>query len=312
MPGATEFQVLAPADPDLFYARNDPNDPRMGEAAARGPEGYGGADVVLLGCPQDEGVRRNKGRPGAAAAPACIRRALYRYPISRAHAGLRLADLGDVPLLGTLEATHEALRAVVGRCLRDGKKVVVLGGGNDISYPDCSALAREAGAVLAFNIDRHLDLRADAVRNSGTPYRQLLEEGFLAPGSFHEVGINSFANSLAYMEYAAAKGVGVHQLAELRERGPGPLVAALAASSQARAIFWGFDMDVVRAAEAPGVSDPSPMGLTAKDVCEIADVAATDPRTRVIEISEVNPEYDRDGVTCKLAANILMRALAAG
>ena len=82
------------------------------------------------------------------------------------------------------------------------------------------------------------------------------------------------------------------------------------AASGAEGIFFGFDLDVVAAAEAPGVSDPSPMGLTAKEVCEIADAAARDPRTRVVEISEVNPVYDRDGITAKLAANIVMRALA--
>ena len=75
-------------------------------------------------------------------------------------------------------------------------------------------------------------------------------------------------------------------------------------------IFFGFDLDVVRSMEAPGVSDPGPMGLSAREVCEIADVAASDPRTRIIEITEVCPEFDRDRLTSKLAANIIVRALA--
>ena len=304
------LEALVPADPALFYSRNDPNDPRMGERALRGPAGLAQAEVALIGCPQDEGVRRNKGRVGAAQAPAEIRRALYRYPVSEAHEGLRLVDLGDIPLAATLEATHDALNAVVRLCLRQGLKVVVLGGGNDISFADCSALAMEVPDPLAFNIDRHLDVRADAVRNSGTPYRQLLEGGFIKPVSFHEVGINSFANSLAYRRYVEGLGVGVHYLADLRERGVGAAVQAMVAASAAAGIFFGFDMDVVEAAEAPGVSDPSPMGLTAKEICEIADVAARDPRTRVVEITEVNPTYDRDGITSKLAANVVMRALA--
>ena len=304
------LELLVPADPGLFYTRNDPNDPRMGERALRGAAGLAQAEVALIGCPQDEGVRRNKGRVGAAQAPAEIRRALYRYPVSEAHDGLRLVDLGDLPLGATLEETHDALTAVVRLCLRQGLKVVVLGGGNDISFADCSALALEVPDPLAFNIDRHLDVRADAVRNSGTPYRQLLEGGFLKPSGFHEVGINSFANSLAYRRYVEDLGVGVHYLADLRERGVGATVQALVAASAAKGIFFGFDMDVVEAAEAPGVSDPSPMGLTAKEVCEIADVAARDPRTRVVEITEVNPSYDRDGITSKLAANVVMRALA--
>lgn len=303
---------LVPADPALFYRRGDPNDPRMGERALQGAGSLDGAQVALVGCPQDEGVRRNKGRVGAAQGPAEIRRAFYRYPVSAAHQGLRLVDLGDVPAGAGLEETHDALRAVVRHCLARVARVVVLGGGNDISYADCSALALEQPDLLAFNIDRHLDVRADQVRNSGTPYRQLLEEGFLRPGAFHEVGINSFANSQAYLQYAEGKGVGVHQLAELRAVGVGAAVRAIVAASPAKAIFFGFDLDVVHAAEAPGVSDPSPMGLTAQEVCEIADVAAGDPRTRVIEISELNPVYDRDGITARLAANILMRALAVG
>jgi len=303
-------QFLVPADPGLFYRRDDPMDPRLGERALRGPGHLAEADVALLGCPQDEGVRRNKGRAGAAQAPAEIRRALYRYPVSEAHEGLRLVDLGDIAWAGTLEKTHDALHAVVRLCLRQGLKVVVLGGGNDISFPDCSALAAEVPDPLAFNIDRHLDLRADPVRNSGTPYRQLLEGGFLRPAAFHEVGINSFANSLAYRRYAEGLGVGVHYLAELREAGVEAAVQAMVDASQAKGIFFGFDLDVVQASEAPGVSDPSPMGLTAKEVCAIADVAARDPRTRVIELTEVNPAYDRDNITSRLAANIIMRALA--
>ena len=302
--------VLAAADPELFFSRGDANDPRMGDLALRSPECYAEAQVVLLGCPQDEGVQRNRGRVGAAQAPAGIRRAFYRYPVSEAHEGLRLLDLGDIVPAATLEETHARLHAVVRQCLRDGKKVLSLGGGNDISYPDCSALAAEVPSVLALNIDRHLDVRADQPRNSGTPYRQLLEEGWIKPACFHEVGINSFANSLPYRRYVEGLGVGVHYLDELRAQGVGATVAGIVAGSEAQALFFGFDLDVVRAADAPGVSDPSPMGLTAKEVCEIADVAARDPRTRLVELTEVNPAYDRDGITCKLAANILMRALA--
>jgi arginase family enzyme len=139
-------QSLIPTDPGLFSSRDGPNDPRLGERVLRGLDGLAGAEAAVIGCPQDEGLRRNRGRAGAAQAPAEIRRALYRYPVS----------------------------------------------------------------------------------------------------------------------------------------------------------------------EAPGVSDPSPMGLTAKEVCEIADVAARDPRTRVVEITEVNPVYDRDGITARLAANMVMRALARG
>lgn len=301
---------LEPADPGLFYGRNDPNDPRFGEVALREPGDYPRADVVLIGCPQDEGVRRNRGRVGARRAPTEIRRALYRYAVSGAHLGLRLLDLGDVRIAPELEETHDRLHAVVRRLIRDGKKVVVLGGGNDISYPDGAALGAEIGRALVLNVDRHLDVRTDVPRNSGTPYRQLLEGKHIDPALFHEVGTNSFANSVAYWKWVEGTGASIHPLGDLREAGVGATVRRILAEADADGIFFGFDLDVVRGMEAPGVSDPGPMGLTAREVCEIADAAAADPRTRIVELTEVNPDYDHDGITAKLAANIVVRALA--
>jgi arginase family enzyme len=37
---------------------------------------------------------------------------------------------------------------------------------------------------IAINIDAHFDVRADNPRNSGTPYRQLLEEKLAQSGIF--------------------------------------------------------------------------------------------------------------------------------
>ena len=166
--------------------------------------------MVILGCPQDEGISRNRGRLGARFAPTEIRRDLYRYPVTRSHKHLVLMDVGDLEISGTLEETHELLSHTVRKLIADGKKVIVLGGGNDISYPDCLALSTEIEKPLVFNIDRHLDVRADTPRNSGTPYRQLLEEGIIQPGMFHEFGINSFANSPKYLEYVKNIGSSIH------------------------------------------------------------------------------------------------------
>jgi len=306
----TIFAHLAPTEDNVFYSRRDPNDVRFGDFVLRDPQAYPDSQVVILGCPQDEGVRRNRGRAGARFAPNEIRRALCRYPVSEAHQYLKLIDVGNLRIGETLEETHEWLCETLQGFLYDGKKIVVLGGGNDISYPDCKALCATISLPLVFNIDRHLDVRADTPRNSGTPYRQLLEEGAILPSMFHEVGINSYANSQTYLKYVQDVGAHIHYLGDLRAVGVGSAVQSIVSNSSADGIFFGFDLDVVRAVEAPGVSDPSPMGLTAREVCEIADVAASDPRTRIIEITEVNPEYDQDGITSKLAANIIVRALA--
>lgn len=294
----------------LFYSRQDPNDPRLGEQVWRSFADYGLAQVVLMGCPQDEGVRRNGGRPGAALAPTEIRRALYRMTVNGIE-NLRVLDLGDLAPQATLEQTHALQQQWVQRLLEDGKRVVVLGGGNDISYPDVSALALVAPKLLAFNIDAHFDVRADQPCNSGTPYRQLLEEGYLKPELFFEMAYQPFANSPVYARYLRDKGVSSVSLSGLREQGVAATFKRVLRKKNFDVIFWGFDLDAVRASDAPGVSAPNPAGLTGEELCELATLAGADERTRVVEFSEVNPAFDVDQRTSRLTAAAIWHYLAA-
>lgn len=303
--------VTRPADAALFYTRHDANDVRLGDRTARTAADYARAQVVLLGCPQDEGIRRNGGRPGAAQGPAEIRRALYRLTTNGLEP-LALFDAGDTVIQATLEQTHAVQESNVARLLADGKRVIVLGGGNDISYPDCAALSRQAGDVLAFNIDAHFDVRADTPRNSGTPYRQLLEEGLLKPARFFEIGSQPFCTAASHGQYLKDKGARVMPLDALRAKGAARVMRrALREADKAAAVFWGFDLDVVNAGEAPGVSAPNPLGMTGAELCELAVLAGAEPRTRVVEFSEMNPAFDVDGRTARLTAVAIHRYLAA-
>jgi formiminoglutamase len=307
----TSEHTAKPADAALFYTRNDASDVRLGDRVGRAAADYARAQVVLLGCPQDEGVRRNGGRSGAAQGPAEIRRALYRLTTNGLET-LALFDAGDTIPGATLEETHAAHERVVARLLADGKRVIVLGGGNDISYPDCAALVRHADDVIAFNIDAHFDVRADTPRNSGTPYRQLLEEGLIKPARFFEIGSEPFCNSAVYAQYLKDKRVRVVPLADLRAKGAARVVRrALREADKAAAVFWGFDLDVVSAADAPGVSAPNPLGMSAQEFCELVALAGSEPRTRIVEFSEMNPAFDVDGRTARLAAVAIHRYLAA-
>ena len=304
---------IRPAHAELFYSRGDTHDPRLGESTAHSGSTYAKAQAVILGCPQDEGVRRNGGRVGAALAPTEIRRHLYRLTTNGVES-VRLFDLGDIVPQATLEQTHAVHQGVVQRLLEDGKRVITLGGGNDIAYADCAALATVAPKFLAFNVDAHFDVRADAVCNSGTPYRQLLEQHFLAPELFCEVGYQPQVNSRSYEQYLRGLGVALCSLSELLEAGiPQTIELMLQNREECQAIFWGFDLDVVRASDAPGVSSPSPDGLTAREFCQIAEMAGEDPRTRLVEFTEVNPSHDLEARTSRLTAVAIhhyLRALA--
>ncbi len=302
------FNNTSRPNSDLFFSRNDKNDPRLGEIVGREEKDYEASDIVILGCPQDEGVRRNNGREGAALAPEAIREQFYKltpFNIKR-----KIFDLGNVKIGASLEETHDTHTAVVKQILTDGKRLIVLGGGNDISYPDGKAMAEVFGVEkwIGINIDSHLDVRIADRRNSGTPYRQLLNEGLLRPKYFFEVGFQTHLCSPVYYSYIRELGVHRISLELLRSRTEPDLELKEAIKqefirhSSSLNTFFGFDLDVVRSADAPGTSAPSPLGIRAGEFIQLVKYAASLANTRMVEFSEVNPKYDADNRTTKLVA----------
>jgi len=284
----------------LFYHRDDPNDRRLGELVKTDPSAYAAAEIVLLGYPHDEGSHRNRARAGAAAAPNAIREQFYKLTILGLET-LQLFDLGDTRPEGTLEEIHVRHQTLVQQVISDGKRLIVLGGANDVSYPDVAGLAQVTPDLLALNIDAHLDVRADTPRNNGTPYRQLLVEGYLQPARFFEVGYQPSAASPVYLDYLTQLGVQCFSRSAVQAQGIDALIGALL-QTPAQAIFWGIDIDAVTAADAPGTSAPNAAGLSAAELIRLAELAGADPRSRLLEVSEVSPAYDIDGRTSRLAA----------
>ncbi|MEW6362296.1 MAG: formimidoylglutamase [Acidobacteriota bacterium] len=307
------FNLTNRPDRSLFFSRNDPNDPRLGEIIKSDPDHYKTADIVIIGCPQDEGVLRNNGRIGAALAPDAIREQFYR--LTPFNFVKKVFDLGNIVIGRTLEETHDTHKEVVAQVLRDGKRCVVLGGGNDVSYPDGLAMAEVFGPEwwLAINVDSHLDVRLAPERNSGTPYRQLLDEGHLKPEYFFEVGFQTHLCSPVYYDYIRSLGVNRISLELLRSRSEADLELKEAIKqkfirhSESLNTFFGFDLDVVRSADAPGTSAPSPLGLRAGEFIQLVKYAASLANTRIIEFSEVNPNFDEDNRTTKLVAIAMHR-----
>jgi len=298
-PKAPQDALIRPMEPELSH---DVMDVLMGDAVSFDHDDYGLATHVLIGCPQDIGVQRNHGRPGAAEAPDTIRRFLYKLKPPKENTQVRLLDLGNVEASDDLDAMHEALYAVVLHALKDGKTVMVVGGGNDISYPDARALSEVSPNFIAMNIDAHLDMRKSDICHSGTPYRDLIDGKHLKPTNFYEVGIQPWANSGDYLEDAKSLGVNIHTLSEIKAMGTQAFFTDLFYKIEGMPLFVGLDMDSVRACDAPGVSAPSPIGFSATKLLGFADRCRNHGRTSVFEISEVNPAMDVDDRTSRLAA----------
>lgn len=294
------LSMLTP--PELPGPPHDANDVLLRDIVSIDHADYTTATHIIIGCPQDIGVARNHGRPGAKDAPAAIRQFLYKLKPPSQSGSIAIFDLGDIDVTGELEAIHARLEAVVTAVLKDGKKVLALGGGNDISLPDASAVNTVYPGYAAINMDAHLDMRQSDTRHSGTPYRNLIGAGKLTPANFHEVGIQPWANAPHYLESAKKLGVNIHTLREINAIGTQQFFNDLFAQFGETPLFAGLDMDSVRASDAPGVSASCPVGFSAEAVLDFADRCRTHGKTALFEITEVNPAFDIDGRTARLAA----------
>jgi len=307
---------------EVHYASSDPEDPRVGdfvEPIAR-MSTRKRVNCVLIGMPQHIGVERNNGRPGAAGAPTEIRKALYRMAtssvVSKIRAGkLAIVDAGDVDTEGkTLEQMHDTMHDAVVDVISAGAIPIVLGGGHDTAWPTMRALMTLSKPLQVVNIDAHADVRPlhDGVRaHSGSPFRQLLsaENTSLVEGGFVEFGLQHTAVAATHVQYVKDKGMRVMMLDEIRERGvTSSWMSALDRTDAS--LFVSLDMDCFASAFAPGVSAPAADGFTPGEIAACLRHAGRQQRLVAFDVVEMNPLYDVDGRTAKLAATTILNLIA--
>lgn len=263
-----------------------------------------GPGITLLGFASEEGVRRNQGRLGAAHGPAALRGALGSLAI---HEDIALGDAGTITTHGTdLEAAHDQLSDAVQHLIEHDQLVVVLGGGHE------TAFGSGRGAIRALptppriiNLDAHFDLREAPEATSGTPFRQLAAEAG-EQFSYHVLGISPANNTKILVDTAHSLGVGFHTDVELLQLTP-RLAAELATSlaEDHDHIHLSIDLDVLPAAVAPGMSAPAGLGVDLPLIHAICVALAATGKLRLVDVVELNPTYDVDGRTARVAARLI-------
>ncbi|HVS12653.1 MAG TPA: formimidoylglutamase [Thermoanaerobaculia bacterium] len=283
------------------------DDPRVGHLLGRGEEWR----VTIVGFPSDEGVRRNGGRPGAAAGPGEIRRWLDRLtadPRSTALETLLAAtrDLGDVDVSGDLERDQEALGAVVAAQLAADRWVVVLGGGHEVAYGHFLGYALAGRGVEILNWDAHADVRdlVAGAAHSGSPFRQALEHPSGLCAGYTVAGLQPHSVAVAHRRFLEERGARVVWREQVGPETPRALIGALR-----RDALVTFDLDALDQSVAPGVSAPATGGLDLDLWLRAAEEAGRSPRVRSIDVAELAPELDRDGQTARVAALTVWRFL---
>jgi len=269
---------------------------------------------AIIGFECEEGVRRNQGRLGAAKAPNAIRQALASLPW-RQKEGKRIVDVGNVACQGEkLEEAQEELGQAVSEILTKSVTPIILGGGHETLYGHFVGVRKHIGkdaSLGIINIDAHFDLRSyEKQPSSGTMFRQILEND---PNSrYFVLGIQRFGNTQELFDKADELGVQYVYEEEMTGEQMNDIMTSLNEFIEKHDhVMLTLCTDVLNAAFAPGVSAPSPFGLTPVLVRSLIRTVAAHKKTLSFDICEVNPLLDENGRTVKLGAYLTNEAIMA-
>ncbi|WP_136716698.1 formimidoylglutamase [Halorientalis salina] len=293
---------------------SDPNDEQFGDVIFPATlETAAEERAVLVGEPYDGAVL---GRPGASEGPAALRRELAATKTHHFDAGpvRSVGDLGDIAAIAgewtTMRSSEvqATVRDVAASIYDRGALPVFLGGDNSLTYANVAPLV-ERGSVGVVSFDAHLDCReVRGEPTSGTPYRQLHEAGLDA---FAVAGARHFETSTEYAEYVTGRG---GTIVTADEVGMDTVTAAdrlREAMASVDTVYLSLDMDVLDATAAPGVSAPTPGGLTTRELYRLVRLLATDDRVAGFEVVECAPPLDESDRTVRAGARAVAHFLSA-
>ena len=156
---------------------------------------------VLLGIPEDVGIRANLGRPGAKSAWESAIQSIANIQHNKFCKGSSILILGQLDvsqemdqaqdldeknpehrkqLFKIVEQIDKEVSHIIFLIVKAGKIPIIIGGGHNNAYGNIKGTALAKGkAINAINFDAHSDFRILEGRHSGNGFSYTYEEGFL-------------------------------------------------------------------------------------------------------------------------------------
>ena len=264
--------------------------------------------VGILGYAGEEGVKRNQGRLGTAEGPNAIRKNLGTLAFHLPEKS-RIFDYGDVYTEDSdLESSHDLITDTVCKLLDTNHFPILLGGGHDLAlahgrgiYKHLASNNQKLGII---NMDAHFDLRPtlEGKGHSGSPFFQLAEENG-TDFNYLCLGVQRSVNPKSLFETAEKVGAKWMVMEDFRMNNWEVIQEKILwFLDSVDKIYLSVDMDGFSSAFAPGVSAPSPMGFRPEFAFKVFELLASSKKLISMDVVELNPAFDHDQATSRLAA----------
>lgn len=254
--------------------------------------------IALFGVADD---RKAIGNEGCAAAANAVRKQLYS--LYSWELPCRVADLGDIAPGDTIRDTHVAVEQVCTELMREGILPVIIGGGQDLTYPQFTAFEALERKVEVAVIDPRFDLEQHQSENAPLDSRSYLNHIILHEPDFlfniHNIGHQTYFVSRQAVDLFDKLYFNAVRLGDIS--GQIAAVEPLVRSAD----MLSFDMSAIRFSDAPGNANVTPNGLTGQEACQLCRYAGMNDKLSSIGFYEYNPGLDIRRQTAILLAQMI-------
>lgn len=266
------------------------------------------ADVVIVGVP-DESKSHAK-RKGASKGPDSLRQASNESgfferngklipvcPILGNISNKLIFDYGNIP--------KENLQKLITDLVANNKIPIVIGGDHSITSTVLQATGDIHGKLGLFYFDAHPDF----VSSTTEYYGSVLTDSSRWIDFSQSMLIGTRAAEPEELENAGSVGLEVITPIDVAKLGISRVANKLQAKGYNNKRYVSIDLDCADPAYAPGVSLPSPCGLSSIDLVYLVKLVINSGIVG-IDIVELSPDFDLNNMTANLAARILLESIA--
>jgi agmatinase len=268
-------------------------------------------DIVVIGVP-DESKSHAK-RRGTSRGPDTVRNASNEFEFFKRDGKL----IPTCPMLGTFDRKRifdagnipnkQELRQTVFNIASRGKLPFIIGGDHSLTTETIQAVSNAIRKKISL---LYFDAHPDFVSSTRNYYGSVLTDSTQSLNFRKSVLVGTRAAEPEELENARTADLKIVNPLDVEELGVKRVAQIIRAQTSGSKVYISVDLDCVDPAFAPGVSVPSPGGLSSIDLIYLLHQAVRGGDVVGIDIVELSPDYDVNGMTAMLAARIMSECIA--
>ncbi len=252
------------------------------------------ADIIIVGCGEWRGADANAEYSNG---PDAIREQLYKMYYW--HAGITIADAGNIRQGATLGDTRAALLIVLREIHDAGKIAVVLGGSHDLTLQQYEVFKKAEQMAVASVADMLIDLDETESVTDRSYLMDMLTGTPNFMSHYNHIAFQSYYAHPQMLETLDKLRFDFFRLGKVREHIE-DMEPVLRTSN-----MFSFDMSAVRYSDCPANINGSPNGLTGEDTCLLTRYAGMSEALTSFGIYGYDNGNDSHDMTARLISQMI-------